>query len=413
VLDNKTFKQIWKVGGGRISVELSLSDLELDPHAGLARLRAQSPVAWVPGLDGWLVTGYAGAMAVMRDSRTFTVDDPRFSTARVVGPSMLSLDGKAHTRHRSPFFAAFHRGGAAERLPAFADAEAARLAGAIRPAGAADLRRELSGPLAVAVVAQALGLGDVAPAEILALYTRIVGGVTGLSGDQGGPGEPQDTTGIGEPDPDSVAAFGALAELLRAVIEAPGAADRSVLGAAAAGGELSTDEIVSDAAVVMFGGIDTTDGMIANAVLHLLGQPDQLGLVRADPGLLPAAVEESLRLEPAAAIVDRYATADTEVAGAKIRAGDRVTVSIAGANRDPAVFGDPDRFDLARPESGRHLAFAHGPHFCIGAPPARAETLAALRALLPLPGLRLDPAHPAGPRGLVFRKPPTLHVLWD
>ncbi len=422
MLENETVNPLWKVGGGTISAVLSLTDLEHDPHAGLARLRAQSPVAWVPVLDGWLVTGYAEAVAVMRDSRTFTVDDPRFSTARVVGPSMLSLDGKAHTRHRSPFFAAFHRGGAAERLPAFADAEAARLVDVIHPAGGSDLRRELSGPLAVAVVAQALGLGDVAPAEILALYTRIVGGVTGLSGDQGGPGgpgdagdpEPQDTTGIGEPDPDSVAAFAALADLLRAVIEGgSGAGDGSVLATAAAGGELSTDEVISDAAVVMFGGIDTTDGMIANAVLHLLGQPGQLNLVRADPGLLPAAVEESLRLEPAAAIVDRYATADAEVAGARIRAGDRVTVSITGANRDPAVFADPDRFDLARPESGRHLAFAHGPHFCIGAPPARAETLAALRALLPLPGLRLDPAHPAEPRGLVFRKPPTLHVLWD
>jgi cytochrome P450 len=390
------------VGGGTITTVLSLSDLDHDPHAGLARLRAQAPVAWVPVLDGWLVTGYAEAVAVMRNSRAFTVDDPRFSTARVVGPSMLSLDGQAHTRHRSPFFAAFHRGGAAERLPAFADAEAARLVDAIRPAGGGDLRRELSGPLAVAVVAQALGLGDVAPAEILALYTRIVGGVTGLSGDQG-EREPQDTTGIGEPDPDSVAAFGALADLLRAVIVGtPGTGTAngvdSVLATAAAGGELSTDEVISDAAVVMFGGIDTTDGMIANAVLHLLGQPDQLDLVRADPGLLPAAVEESLRLEPAAAIVDRYATADTEV---------------TGANRDPAVFGDPDRFDLARAESGRHVAFAHGPHFCIGAPAARAETLAALRALLPLPSLRLDPAHPAQPRGLVFRKPPTLHVLWD
>jgi cytochrome P450 len=401
-----------KAGGGSISAELSLGELDTDPHAGLARLRAQAPVAWVPELDGWLVTGYAEAVAVMRDSRTFTVDDPRFSTARVVGPSMLSLDGKAHSRHRAPFFAAFHRGGAAERLPAFADAEAVRLVDGFRPAGAADLRRELSGPLAVAVVAQALGLGDVAPAEILALYTRIVGGVTGLSGDQGGP-EPQDTTGIGEPDPDSVAAFGALAGLLRTVIEAPGAASHSVLGAAAAGGELSTDEIISDAAVVMFGGIDTTDGMIANTILHLLSEPGQFALVRADPALLPAAVEESLRLEPAAAIVDRYATTDATVAGAQIRAGDRVTVSITGANRDPAVFSDPDRFDLARPESGRHLAFAHGPHFCIGAPPARAETLAALRALLPLPGLRLDPAQPAAPRGLVFRKPPTLPVLWD
>jgi cytochrome P450 len=399
---------------------LSLSDLEQDPHAALARLRRRSPVAWVPALDGWLVTGYAEAVAVMRDSRTFTVDDPRFSTARVVGPSMLSLDGAAHGRHRSPFFAAFHRGGAAERLPAFAGAEAVRLVEAIRPAGAADLRRELSGPLAVAVVAEALGLGDVAPAEILALYTRIVGGVTGLSGDQGGQGdvggdgiaEGQDTTGIGEPDPDATAAFAELAGLLRAVIDGAGSSGRSVLATAAAGGQLSTDEIISDAAVVMFGGIDTTDGMIANAALHLLGAPGQLERVRDDPGLLTAAVEESLRLEPAAAIVDRYATRDAEVAGAKITAGDRVTVSLSGANRDPAIFTDPDAFDLDRPGTERHLAFAHGPHFCIGAPAARAETLAALRALLTLPGLRLVPDQGAQPRGLVFRKPPVLPVRW-
>jgi cytochrome P450 len=423
----------------------SLSELEQDPHAALARLRAQSPVAWVPALDGWLVTGYADAVAVMRDSRTFTVDDPRFSTARVVGPSMLSLDGPAHSRHRSPFFAAFHRGGAAERLPAFAEAEAIRLVGAIRPAGAADVRRELSGPLAVAVVTEALGLGDVAPAEILALYTRIVGGVTGLSGDQGDPshsGTPpspndlsnpsshtgtggprseasvaQDSTGIAPPDPDSVAAFAALAQMLRAVIDGATAEQSSVLATAAAGGGLSPEEIISDAAVVMFGGIDTTDGMIANAVLHLLAGPGELDRVRSDPALLPAVVEESLRLEPAAAIVDRYATADIEIGGAKVQAGDRVTVSLSGANRDPAVFADPDRFVAGRPEAGRHLAFAHGPHFCIGAPPARAETLAALRALLPLPGLRLDPAAADGqqlaPRGLVFRKPPVLPVRWD
>jgi cytochrome P450 len=415
----------------------TLPELEQDPHAALARLRAQSPVAWVPALDGWLVTGYAEAVAVMRDSRTFTVDDPRFSTARVVGPSMLSLDGTAHNRHRSPFFAAFHRGGAAERLPAFAEAAARRLVDAIRPAGAADVRREVSGPLAVAVVTEALGLGDVAPAEILALYTRIVGGVTGLSGDQGNPSHPdnptqpsshtgtddlneasvaQDSTGIAPPDPDSVAAFAALAERLRAVIDGATAEQSSVLATAAAGGGLSTGEIISDAAVVMFGGIDTTDGMIANAVLHLLAGPGELDRARSDPALLPAVVEESLRLEPAAAIVDRYATADTAIGGAKVRAGDRVTVSLSGANRDPAVFADPDRFVAGRPEAGRHLAFAHGPHFCIGAPPARAETLAALRALLALPGLRLDPAadeQAIAPRGLVFRKPPVLPVRWD
>ena len=86
---------------------ITLADLETDPHPVLARLRAAAPVSWVPVLGAWLVTGYDLAVAVLRDARTFTVDDPRFSTAKVVGPSMLSLDGAPHARHRGPFNRAF------------------------------------------------------------------------------------------------------------------------------------------------------------------------------------------------------------------------------------------------------------------------------------------------------------------
>ena len=125
-------------------------------------------------------------------------------------------------------------------------------------------------------------------------------------------------------------------------------------------------------------------------------------------------MEESLRLEPAAAVVDRYATSDAQLGGARIRAGDQVTVSLAGANRDPAVFRDPDRFDIRRPDAGRHLAFAYGPHFCLGAHLARLEARIAIEALLEgVPGLRLDPGYPSTPRGLVFRKPPALRVRWN
>ena len=95
-----------------------------------------------------------------------------------------------------------------------------------------------------------------------------------------------------------------------------------MLADAARFGDLTTAEVVSDAAVVMFGGIDTTDGMIANAVLHLLSDPGQLELVRVDPRLVPAAIEESLRLEPAAALVDRYATRDVTIGEARVRVGD-------------------------------------------------------------------------------------------
>jgi cytochrome P450 len=164
----------------------------------------------------------------------------------------------------------------------------------------------------------------------------------------------------------------------------------------------------------MFGGIQTTEGMIVNAMWHLLSHRAELALVLADRALIPAAVEESLRLEPAAAVVDRYATRDTALGGARVRAGDQVTVSLTGANRDPAVFADPDSFDIRRPGTGRHLAFAHGPHFCLGAHLARLEAETAVGVLLDqLPRLGLDPRYPAAPRGLVFRKPPELRVRWD
>ena len=117
-----------------------------------------------------------------------------------------------------------------------------------------------------------------------------------------------------------------------------------------------------------------------------------------DPGLLPNAIEESLRLEPAAAMVDRYATADVELAGAAIRRGDLVSVSVAAANRDPSAFPDPDRFDVRRENARQHLAFARGPHVCIGMHLARLEAHTAVGRLLDrLPGLRLDPARPSAP----------------
>jgi cytochrome P450 len=154
--------------------------------------------------------------------------------------------------------------------------------------------------------------------------------------------------------------------------------------------------------------------MIANALLYLLEHGDALARAAQDPSHLDAAIDESLRLEPAAAVVDRYATADADLTGVHIRRGDLVRVSIAAANRDPAVFSDPDAFDPGRPRARRHLAFAHGPHVCLGIHLARLEARMGLSALLHrLPSLRLDPERPARIQGLVFRKPPALHARWD
>jgi cytochrome P450 len=355
----------------------------------------------VPVLGAWLVTGYDLAVQVLRDARTFTVDDPRFSTAKVVGPSMLSLDGAPHARHRGPFNRPFRHDEIDARLASFTRAEAIRLVSAIRPRGEAELRRAVAGPLAVAVMAEALGLGDTDPAQILDWYDGIVAAVQAAGAVTGGRGVAAAA---------GTAAFTELAASLREVIALP--EGTSLL--AEVTGPLTEAEAISNAAVLMFGGIETTEGMIANAAWHLLSHPDELGLVLGDRDLVPAAIEESLRLEPAAAVVDRYATREIEIGGARIRAGDQVTVSIAAANRDPAVFPEPGRFDVRRPNAGRHLAFAHGPHFCLGAHLARLEARIATETLLDLlPRLRLDPRYPSAPRGLVFRKPPDLRVRWD
>jgi cytochrome P450 len=389
---------------------VELADLQGDPHPVLARLRAAAPVTWVPVLGAWLVTGYDLAVAVLRDARTFTVDDPRFSTAQVVGPSMLSLDGAPHARHRAPFNRPFRHDEVYARLAAFTRAETGRLVSAIEPHGTAELRRAVAGPLAVAVMAEVLGLGQADPGTILTWYDGIVAAVQaeGAAAGRGSAASGATSLAAG-----GTVAFGELAASLREVIARGGSLLAEVTGPLAEA-PLAEEEAISNAAVLMFGGIETTEGMIANAVLHLLSSPAQLALVLADPGLVPAAVEESLRLEPAAAVVDRYATAGARLGGAEIRAGDQVTVSITGANRDPAVFADPDTFDVRRANAGRHLAFAHGPHFCLGAHLARLEAQVAVETLLArLPRLRLDPGYPSAPRGLVFRKPPALRVRWD
>jgi len=375
-------------------VEITLAELDADPYPALARLRERTPAAWIPALDGWIVTRRDLCIEVMRDATRFTVDDPRFSTARVVGPSMLSLDGAEHRRHRDPFATAFRRPQVMERFGERVRAEALELADGLRPHGGAEVRRDLAGPLAVRVVAAALDLLDVEPAVVLGWYDEIVGAVDRVSAG----GE------IGE---QARAAVAALDRHVGATIDHGG----GVLADATA--TLARPEIVSNAAVMMFGGIETSEGMTTSLFWHVLTTPGALEGIRRDRTLIANAVEESLRLEPAAGRVDRYATEDVEVGGAHIRQGDLVIVSLTAANRDPATFPDPDRFDIGREEARSHLAFAQGPHACVGLHLARLETQMALEAAVDRwLGLRLaDGAAP--PTGLVFRKPRTLPVIWD
>lgn len=375
---------------------ITLAQLAQDPHPYLARLRDAAPVAWLPALGGWMVTSRDLALTVMRDAGAFTVDDPRFTTAQVTGPSMLSLDGPEHTRHREPFTDRFRPGAVHGSFADIAQQETDRLLDGLEGCREAELRREFAGPLAATVMARALGLEGVPVPQVLNWYDAIVRSVHELTEKR-----PAGTEGP--------AAYAALRAAVAGTVDA--GEPQSLLVTAAR--SLRLADLAANAAVLLFGGIETTEAMIVNLMSHLLDSPQQLSALLAEPELLDNAVEESLRLEPAAAVVDRYATRDVRLADVDIRKGDLVTVSLAAANRDPAVFPDPDRFDVRRPNSRQQLAFAHGPHYCLGAHLARLETRVAIRSCLDrLEGLRADPDRPSAVRGLVFRKPSALWVRW-
>jgi cytochrome P450 len=202
-------------------------------------------------------------------------------------------------------------------------------------------------------------------------------------------------SGLGRPDQDVVAhirAFGEYAARLVAEKRLHPADDLvSQLAAIEEEGDrLSEGELLSMITLLIFAGHETTSNLIANGTLMLLDHPDQLARLRADPGLVPAAVEELLRFDgPATTTGPRFAREDVEIGGQQIRKGDLVVVALASANHDVTQFTDPDELDVARALS-HHVAFGQGIHVCLGAPLARVEGDIAFGTLLRrMPDLRL------------------------
>lgn len=382
-----------RVAAFPLGAALTRGALEADLHGATASLRGAEPVSWVPELNGWLVTRRDLIVEVLDDSARFTVEDPRFAVGQVLGPNMLSLDGEEHRRHRSPFEDRFKMSSVRARLADVVDHHAGTIAAALAPDGAAELRARFAAPLAVHVVREALGLVGVDTVTLLSWYDEIVAAVSKASD-----GEVQAHVRPSVVDD--------LGDRVSATID-----EGSSLLAAAAG-PLSSDEVISNAGVLLFGGIETSETMTANVLFHLLSHPTALEDVRADPDLVVRAIDESLRLEPPVIQLDRFATADAELAGVTIKRGDFVMLSVAGANRDPEFYPDPDRFDVHRPNARTHLAFARGPHVCLGMHLARVEARAAVAAVFRwLPGLRLD--GPVEMTGSVFRKPSQVPAAWE
>lgn len=391
-----------------ISENISIAELENDIHPLLHHLRTEEPVSWVPVINAWLVTRRDLAIEVMRNAKIYTVDHPGFSTGKVVGPSMLSLDGPEHLRHRNPFERPFRLREVESRFTASVISHIHGLLDGLIHKGRAELRRDYAGPIAAKTMISALGLDEIPIEQVLGWYDTIVNTVTQVTA-----GNPVNAEGR--------QAYAELGNHLRGTLG--GHPDSSLLAAASqmysdGGTPLTEEQIISNAAILLFGGIETTEGMISNALYYLFTNPEWIERLKSEPHLVTNVVEETLRLEPAAAVVDRYATQDVQLGNVLIREGDLVQVSLAGANRDPATFTEPDRFDPTRKNLRSHVTFAQGPHVCLGIHLARLEAQQAITQFVQrLPNPRLVESkrarQAAQPRGLVFRKPSALNVTWE
>lgn len=372
---------------GTETFPVSLDELEHDPHPFYDRVRETGEIVWVDALGGWLTLSHAVAASILRDDETFTVDDPRFSTARVIGPSMLSTDGELHRTYRAPFVDLFTRSRVAGDLGAWASALAQSLVTEVTAAPSTELRTELCGPFATNVIVRALDLAAT-PDVVLDLYRTIAATVGDLHADDDVP-------------IDAASAF----DELRSIVIASATSGSALDGPNSA---LEVDEMVSNTAVALFGAIETTEAAIANSLHHLHAEGHT---VIPDDDDLDGFIEESMRFEPAAAVVHRYATQADGVAGTTIEPGDFVIVSLSAANRDSAVFVDPHVFDPTRSNARKHLTFATGSHVCFGAHLARLEVRCVLEALRPhYTSARLESTPPSG---LVFRKPTQVTAHWQ
>lgn len=300
-------------------------------------------------------------------------------------PSMLSTDPPDHTRYRKLVTRAF-----SARAVAALRARTEQIAGELlagmgaRDGATADVIEDYASLLPATVIAEILG----APLEMRRQFLEWGEGAA-LSLDAGLP-----FAQFRRSERDLAALQDWMRGHFAHLRRHPGDNILSALvHAHAEEGRLTEDELTSIAMLLLAAGFETTVNLIGNGVALLTAHPDQLALLRAEPTLWTRAVEEVLRVDSPVQRTGRVAQRDTEVAGERVRAGRVVVLLLGGANRDPAVFADPDRFDVTRENAGEHLAFSSGAHFCLGAALARMEGEVGLRALFD----RFPALTPTGP----------------
>ena len=381
-----------------------------DPWPALADKRRNTPVSkgytmspdvlpegFSPS-EEWIAYRYDDCSRILRDAKTFTSTGYDTTIGMVLGHVILGMDDPEHRSHRNLVAHAFREKALARWEPELIAPIIDEQIDLFVADGEADLVRQLTFEFPVRVIARLLGLPEEDFPQFHRRGIELIGLVADI--DRG------------------LAASEWLREYFAALC-----ADRrshpaddliSDLVVAEIDGEKLTDEsICSFLRLLLPAGAETTYRSSGNLLYLLLTHTDQLAAVQADRSLLPQAIEEGLRIEPPLLTITRTATCDVEVGGVPIGPGEQITTHIGSANHDETRWDDADSFDIFRPAQP-HIAFAHGPHMCLGMHLARLETRVLLNRVFDrLPGLTLDRAGDPYIRGDVFRAPTALPVVFS
>jgi hypothetical protein len=385
-----------------------------DPYRHYRVLRERDPVHRSRAIRGWVVFRHADCLEILRDTR-FSADDRHyvgFAGERAAAiadglvdpsqpeePVMLRRDPPDHTRLRGLVSRAFTPR-AVEKLLPRVEAIADELFTQLARRREFDLIADFAVPLPVTIIAEMLGI-PAADREIFKRWSdHLVGFLDPLASP--GPAVLRRTADELFAYVDRVAGERRRRpadDLLSALVLAEDAGDR-----------LSTQELYGTVALLLAAGNETTTNLIGNGVLALLRHPSELERLREEPGLAADAVEELLRFDSPVQVTMRIPTEDVDLHGCRLAKGQAVVTVLGSANRDPEVFADPERLDLARRDN-RHLSFGHGIHFCLGAQLARLEGRVAIGELVRrFPDLRLAGPEPRWRRLTFLRGVGALHV---
>jgi cytochrome P450 len=356
-----------------------------NPYPLFRWLRDQEPVHWSESLRGWAVSRYDDVLAILQQPIRFSADRFRRlseefrsyrpavqDVVRVLQDWLVFRDPPDHTRLRRLLHNTFTPR-ELERMRPRIQQVVDELLDRIDERPESEFVRDFAFPLPASVIAVMLGC----PAQDLDDLKRWSDQLARFIGGH------QDALDNAEEARQGAHSLGAYFRALIAERKARPRDDLiSLMLAAEENGEMLTpEEVVSNCILLLAAGHETTTNLLSNGLFHLVRHPDQLRRLRAQPALLPSAVDELLRYDGPVPALIKVPTEDVELHGRAIRAGEMVFPLLGAADRDERQFPEPDRLDVSR-QPNRHLAFGHGIHFCLGGPLARVEGQIAFGSIL-------------------------------